>query len=187
MKEPETYGGSDRDEGAPTCIMLDVASRGTGWYRISSTIWFKSSPFVCLRLMLGRFDSISSPFLFCFGNSVGDEGRFPIENDDEFVATDSADADCNPRGTAGIVGGSLLERFSTDCWRGRKPSAISFSSSTTINAPSIIAACTNTYCRRLWQRLMRCSRMSWTTFQTGSSNDDSIGGVWFSCSGLGSL
>ncbi len=99
--EPETYGGKDRDEGAPTCTMLDVASRGTGWYRISST---KSSPFVCLRLMLGRFDSISSPFLSCFGSSVGDEGRFPIEKDDEFVATDSADADCNPRGYRGRCG-----------------------------------------------------------------------------------
>lgn len=75
-----------------------------------------------------------------------------------------------------------LCRFGRTCWSSYfriyfASFSLSFSSSTIIKDPSIMALCTKTYCRRLWQRLIRCSRMSSRIRLIGSPKVESRGGV----------
>jgi hypothetical protein len=62
--------------------------------------------------------------------------------------------------------------------------AASRSSSTALKTPSTTAKCTNTYCLRLWHKLILCSLIACTTSHTGSSSSESNIGSRL-CSGRG--
>jgi len=158
-----------------------------------------SSSFVYFRLMLGLFDNITSPALSSFNNSVGLAPRLLLEVKEavsleynwRIGRREEAEGECdrwlgllfNGEGwTLGIGTGDVLLNTGMG-----NPCIVVFSSSSTINAPSITAAWTKTYCLKVWHRLIRCSRISCTTSQIGSSKVVKPKGVMSLCKGLGSL
>ncbi|PIL27884.1 hypothetical protein GSI_10006 [Ganoderma sinense ZZ0214-1] len=167
----------------------------------ASTTIGSNSPVLCRPCFfkLGRFVSSTPPSRPSLRSSVGLAPRFPLPGERVPTPRLAVSISSSVIWPSSLELGSGALRFrecslpsvnALGCERARSPrssASLRFSSSTTISAPSMIARCTNTYCRRLWHRLIRCSRMSSITRRIGSLYDDSNGGDASECSFRGSF